>query len=148
MNNLFKRISGYLAGVIIVALVLMTAYGYQKLYTSQLKITDLKAEVVDITAKRDALKTANDSLAKELAAAKVTKAVIVDTKDKEVKIDKAATEASKIVNKRLAEIEAKYAGMEKNDQTSKMKAVEISLERAKGIWLTYCLQEPAEKACK
>lgn len=148
MNTLFKRISGYLAGVVIVALMLMTAYGFQKLSTFQSKITKLKADVVEITASRDALKTANDSLTKELAAAKVTKAVIVDTKDKEVKIDKAATEASKIVNKRLAEIETKYTGMEKNDQTSKMKAAEISLERAKGIWLTYCLQEPSEKACK
>lgn len=148
MNTLFKRILGCIAGVVIVALMLMTAYGFQKLSAFQSKITSLKADVVEITASRDALKTANDSLTKELAAAKVTKAVIVDTKDKEVKIDKAATEASKIVNKRLAEIETKYTGMEKNDQTSKMKAAEISLERAKGIWLTYCLQEPLEKACK
>lgn len=148
MKNLFKNFSGYLAGVVILALVGLNGYTYYNLGTAKFAITELKDSVVTITADRDALRTANASLTKELASAKATKDVVTETKATEVKVEKAGTEASRIVTKRLLDIEAKYAKMAQTEQTAKLKATEISLERAKGIWLTYCLQEPAEKACK
>lgn len=148
MKNLFKDLSGYFAGVVIIALLGLNGYTYYNLGTAKFAITQLKDDVVTISADRDALKTVNQNLTKALASATATKDVVNETKGTEVKVEKASTEASKIVAKRLAEIEAKYANMAKTEQTAKLKATEISLERAKGIWLTYCLQEPAEKACK
>lgn len=148
MKSLIDKFKDYALYAAIVALAALAGYNHYNLNVAKTSITSLKDSVVTITAERDTLRTANASLAKELKAATATKDIVNDTKNTEVKVDKAATEASKIVSKRLAEIESKYSNMVKNEQNTKLKATEISLERAKGIWLTYCLQEPEEKACK
>ena len=71
-----------------------------------------------------------------------------ELKQEEVKIDKAKSQANLYVENKLAAIEKKYAAMEQTAANQERKRTEISLERAKGLWLTFCLQEPQQQACK
>ncbi len=118
---------------------------YQVLDAKNDKITALNKNIVTITAERDALeKVIKDKLKSD----KVTEKVVEVVQQKETKQEKAKSQAATYVNNKLAEIEKKYAAKEPTPANEQRKNVEISLERAKGLWLTYCLQEPTEDPCK
>lgn len=102
-------------------------------------------ELKTMTDKYDAAKL---ELSKKVSSEVATEEVKVEVKKAEVKQEKAKTEAAVIVEKKLEAIEAKYAKLEQSKANEDRKRVEISLERAKGLWLTYCIQEPQDKACK
>lgn len=109
------------------------------------KIDELNTSVTELKAKNEQLsKTIEDKGKSD----DVTTTVVADTKEQEVKIVTGKTVAAKYVDNKLAEIEAKYALREQTTENAQRKALEVSLERAKGMWLTYCLQEPEEKPCK
>ncbi len=115
-----------------------------------------------IDAKNERLKTQGDTIIrltgenKKLradAAAKARSDVVTETvkeavKQEEAKPIQTKTLAEQYVENKLAQIEEKYAAKEKSAANEERKRTEISLERAKGLWLTYCLQAPQEAACK
>jgi hypothetical protein len=85
-----------------------------------------------------ALKARSDSVTVEVKA---------EVKQEEAKVEKAKTEARVYVEKKVAAIEEKYKAMPPTPDNEGRKAVEVSLERSKGLWLAYCLQEPQDQAC-
>jgi predicted phage tail protein len=102
-------------------------------------------ELKTMTEKYDAAKL---ELSKKKDSDQATEDVKVIVKEVVVKQEQAKTQANEYVENKLAAIEAKYKDLEKSAANEERKRVEISLERAKGLWLSYCLQEPQNKACK
>lgn len=121
-------------------------YGnYKFLETKNARITVLEENLKTITAERNVLKR---TLALKNSSDKATDTAVTATKQDETKHEIAKTKAAVYVDTKLKEIEMKYAEQPVTEASEQRKAMEISLERAKGMWLAYCLQEPAEKACK
>lgn len=125
--------------------VSMVYGGYKLIETKNSRIDTLQTEVKTVKTERDALQ---DVIVKKVESDDKTEVVVAETKKDETKHEIAKTKAAVYVDTKLKEIEAKYADQEQTEANRQRKAMEISLERAKGMWLTYCLQEPTEKACK
>lgn len=118
---------------------------FQILNAKNDRIDKLGEEIAQLNTKNEELKT---ELTKKVKSDIITEVAKEEVKQEEVKQEKAKTQANLYVEKKLADIEKKYAQMEQSAANQERKRVEISLERAKGLWLTFCLQEPEEKACK
>lgn len=117
---------------------------YEIIDAKNTRIDSLATEVSNQKGKVTALE---EELAKKVKSEVVTEAVKEEVKVAEVKVVKAKTEASVYVEKKVAEIDAKYDALPVNPSNDSRKAVEKSLERSKGMWMTYCLQEPTVSAC-
>jgi hypothetical protein len=48
----------------------------------------------------------------------------------------------------LQTIETKYSKLPKTDSNIKAKEQEVSLQRIKGLWLSYCIAKPQSERCK
>lgn len=74
----------------------------------------------------------------------------IDTEKKETqeKVDAAVSDAKKYVDKRMKEIDAKYAKLPKTDENQEARRIEISLDRVRGLWAIYCIQVPKDLNCK
>lgn len=118
---------------------------YQMHQAKNAKIELLNKEVSETKTK---LADAEKNLKIQEDTAKITEDVTAKVVKEEVKVIKVETEASKYVTDKLAAIEKKYKDLEQTPANIERKNIEISVERMRGIWFTYCLQEPEDKACK
>lgn len=109
------------------------------------QLTSKQADYDTLNGKYEALKI---DVSKKASSDGVTEVAKVEVKQAEVKQEAAKAQAAQIVENKLKAIETKYAGLEQTQANEERKRVEISLERAKGLWLTYCIQQPQDKACK
>ncbi len=57
------------------------------------------------------------------------------------------TAIQKRVQEKIKEIDRKYETLEKNPVNDRLKRDELSLERLKGIWRTYCIEDPKAAEC-
>lgn len=128
--------------IVVGALLASTGYFGYKYFTTEVKLEQNK--VTTLTEKNDGLKT--DIIKKDSSDA-VTAEVKQEVKKEETAVTKAKTAAKISVEQKMKEITAKYEAMEKTAENEKRKQTEISLERARGLFLTFCLQEPEEKLC-
>jgi signal transduction histidine kinase len=139
------KVKGYIyKAVLLVVCVLLVWANFKILDAKNDRITTLGNEVTAVTKKYEDAKA---ELAKKAKSDAVTVEVKAIVKDEEVKVEKAKTEARVYVEKKVAAIEEKYKVLEPTPDNEGRKAVEISLERSKGLWLSYCLQEPQDQAC-
>lgn len=143
MTNVIK-------GYLIKGAVALTCVGV--LWQNYQTIVD-KNELIEVHEKTiEQLNKDKEELKKEMLkkgkSEAATEQVKSDLKQTEVKHEKTKSQANQYVEKKLAAIEKKYADMEQNAANAERKRIEISLERAKGLWLTYCLQVPEDHACK
>jgi predicted phage tail protein len=124
----------------------------EKIEIQQQTITakDQVIEAKDDTIKQkdDTIKQVREETVKAASSADATEAVKADVKQAEAKPTVAKTAANQYVESKLAAINKKYDALPQDAANEQRKATEISLERAKGLWLTYCLQEPTNAACK
>ena len=146
MFNFTSKIKGYLIkGVLAVVCAGAVWQNIQIITAKNDRIATQEQTISKLTQDKEDLK--NDIVNRSKSEV-VTEQAKEDLKQVEVKQEKAKTQANQYVDKKLADIESKYAVLEQNTTNAERKRVEISLERAKGLWLTYCLQEPREHACK
>lgn len=138
-----KKYALKLAGVALGAALVWGNFQY--INAKNERITALGEKVFVLDAEKALLEKALDN---KLKSEVVTEKVVEAVKKEETKQEKAKSQAAVYVNTKLAEIEKKYATKEPSPTNEQRKNVEISLERAKGLWLTYCLQEPEEEPCK
>ena len=117
---------------------------YQLLATKNAKIETMREQVSGLIITNSGLEK---TIREKIQSDNVTEEVKTAVKEEEKTPARAKTLANEYVEKKLQEIEKKYAAEEQTELTIERKRVEISLERAKGLWLSYCLQEPKEKAC-
>lgn len=146
MFKITDTFQGYLIkGALVLICALAVYENCQILIAKNERIKSQEEKIVKLNQDNEKLKT---ELAKKAKSETVTETAKQEVKQAEVKVDKAKTQANLYVEKKLADIEKKYAAMEQTAANQERKRTEISLERAKGLWLTFCLQEPLEQACK
>lgn len=136
-------------GALLVAgIALCAALVYQLFLIYEAKDDRIKTQATEIIRLNGENKQLKDEAVKDVQSGQVTEKVKAATKVEEAKPEKAKTVAGVYVEQKLADIEKKYAAKEQNAANTERKRTEISLERAKGLWMTYCLQEPEVAACK
>lgn len=146
MFKISDKVKSYALRTVGVVLCLGLVWGnFQIIDAKNERISALNADVERVTTEKKALE---EVIAKKIESDGVTVKAKEDVVKKEVVIEKAKTVAEQYVSEKLQEIDKKYDDKEKTPVNDERKRVEISLERAKGLWLTFCLQEPEEKACK
>lgn len=146
MFSLSTKVQGYLIkGLLALACAGLVWANFQMLQAKDDRIKLLDEKVAALAADNEQLKT---DLVNKGKSEVTTEQVKVEVKVEEGKVAKAKTQANLYVEKKLAEIEKKYSEMEKTAANEERKRTEISLERAKGVWLSFCLQEPEVPACK
>lgn len=142
---MFTFIKKYFGVVVIMAVIASGVGAYYYIDNQRVEIADLKKTSGDLKEANDKL---TENATKRVDSDKTTDKVVEETKKEEVKVVAAKTQASIYVENKLAEINKKYDEKEKTERNAELRATEISLERAKGMWLAYCLKEPVEQACK
>ena len=146
MFKITDTLKGYLIkGALVLVCAVAVYENCQILIAKNDRIKAQNEQISKLTVDNENLKK---ELVKKVQSEAATESSKQETKQAEVKVDKAKTQANLYVEKKLADIEKKYAALEQNGANQERKRTEISLERAKGLWLTFCLQEPQEQACK
>lgn len=146
MFKVTEKLKSYALGAAGLALCLGLVWGnFQILNAKNERIKTMEGTIGQLQTEKSALE---DAISKKVSSDVVTETAKVEVEKKEVKIEKAKTTAEKYVADKLTEIDKKYDDKEKTPVNEERKRTEISLERAKGLWLTFCLQAPEEKACK
>lgn len=128
--------------------LLCLALAHQVYQIIDAKNERLKTQAEEITRLQSDNKKLRDEIQTKAKSDAVTDAVKAEIKKEEAVPVQAKTLAEQYVENKLASIEKKYAAKEQNAANEERKRAEISLERAKGLWLTYCLQAPQTVACK
>ena len=146
MFTLTSKVKGYLIKGALVAVCAAAVWmNIQILSAKNERIKTHEATIVKLTKDNEDLKKEMLNKGKSEAITELAKE---DLKKTETKHEKAKSQANQYVEKKLADIEKKYAAMEQSATNLERKRTEISLERAKGLWLSFCLQAPQEQACK
>lgn len=146
MFTLSAKIKGYLIKSVFVLICAGVVWqNWQMISAKNDRIKAHEETIVQLTKEKEDLKK---EMIKKGESEAVTELVKEDLKKTEVKHEKAKSQANQYVEKKLTEIEKKYSAMEQSAANAERKRTEISLERAKGLWLSYCLQAPEEQACK
>ncbi len=57
-------------------------------------------------------------------------------------------ETQKIIDDKVSIINKKYEGLQKTDANEQARKREITRERVKGLWLSYCIAYPDNERCK
>jgi chromosome segregation ATPase len=153
MFNITDKAKSVIYKVVVVLLALALVWAnFEMLQAKNARITDLNNQITSKTKEYDTLNGKYEALkvemSKKVTSDTATEEVKADVKKAEVKQEAAKTQANQYVEDKLKAIDSKYAALEQSKANEERKRVEISLERAKGLWLTYCLQQPQDKSCK
>lgn len=152
MFGLSEKASGWvIKGLLVAACVGAVWANFKILDAKNQRISDQKtlieARDKQIEEKDTEIKQLKEEAEKKAKSDLITDAVKEGLKQAETKPIQAKTKAQQYVEGRLEAINQKYSAMPPSAANDQRKATEISLERAKGLWLTYCLQEPQVAAC-
>lgn len=132
-------------GILAVALTAVLFFGMvQWIDKKNLRIDHLQSQVTTLTQERD---KALEDLAKAARSLKDANDLVAKLLDADKKAKEQATEAQKEVRDKIKEIEDRYRKLPDNDNNRTRKQTEIALERARGLWASYCIAEPAAKEC-
>ena len=114
-------------------------------------VTTQEAEVKRLGGELAKAEDINKSLGEENSrlkgSGKITDDVTSAVAEKSKELDSRYSEMQKQVAVKLKALEAKYSAQEPTKESLDRKAIEISLERSRGVWLLYCLGEPQAKEC-
>lgn len=152
MFSISDSVKGWLVkGVIGLACIGAVYANVQILKAKDQRIQDQQAVIAQknetIKNKDGEIDRLKQEALKKVASDKQTEAVKAEVKQEEAKPVAQKTLAQQYVDNKLDAINKKYSALPQDSQNAQRKATEISLERAKGLWLTYCLQEPKVAAC-
>lgn len=154
MQKLKEIAQAALMPILLVVLGVLGVYSYvisNDRTQLQETVTQLSQKVGQQASELTAAGETNSRLNRELEKYQRSNDITSDVKDKLTELEKADQkrydEMQKQVSEKLKAIDSKYAAMAPSPDNSDRKAVEISLERSRGVWLLYCLAEPAAKEC-
>lgn len=140
------KVKSWLLDGVIAALCVGLLYtGFQVIDGRNKHIEDQDRIIVALQNENTQLKIEAVNKVKSDAVTEEVKTVV---KQAETKPAQVKTLAQQYVDNKLADIDKKYAELPQSAINDERKRTEVSLERAKGLWLTYCLQEPQYVACK
>lgn len=144
-SNISSRVRGYSFSAL--AALLFSVAGWQgyKVYDGKNKqIASQEQAIVQLKADKEELKK---DIIKKVESDGITGASKAEVKEVQAKVEKAKTLANQYVDTKVSEIKAKYEKLEASTANAERQRTEISLERAKGLWLAFCLQEPQHEHC-
>ena len=154
MKAFFDKAKEWLLPIVIGLLVLCACYSAFMYHSNTVlanTITAQEAEAKRLDGELTKAGKANADLAVEnnrlKQSAGITDDVTNSVAQKSKELDSRYSEMQKQVSTKLKAIEAKYSAQEPTKESLDRKAIEISLERSKGVWLLYCLGEPQAKEC-
>ena len=143
---MFSKLKEGALAIVITALIVAAGYIAWDNYRDQkAEISQLKDKVA---VKDDKINELEGNAVKDDTFKETT--VVTDSKALEA-IEQAkqqTTEAKRYVDKKLAEIDKKYSKLPNDEESTRAKSIEVSLERARGLWAVYCIQIPKDPACK
>lgn len=138
--------------LLVVFCALLVWANYAMLQAKDARIDALGVTVTTLKSENKVLDDRNKevlaALSKKADSDDATEEVKLVVKKVEEQQEKIRTDANKYVDTQLQKINAKYAALEKTKINEERRSIEISLERARGLWKSYCIQEPAADACK
>jgi hypothetical protein len=108
-------------------------------------ITDLNTKLSNAASANKELKTQLEKKGKSDVA---TQDVVAGVKESLDKQESAKVNTVHYVDRKVVEIRKKYSQLPATPDNEAQKAADISLERMKGLWMTYCLQDATNDACK
>lgn len=142
------------AGILLALVAVLGFAGYQYVRASKLEanVAVLTTQVSGLTADLQKANKTNADNQKELERLRQGTTITDQVTGDHAKNEQAGKVQYDALQKKVAErlkaIEAEYAAKEKTEENAKRKAVAISLERSRGIWLMYCNAVPAAVECK
>jgi len=133
--------------IVLMATIAIFAFRYNAAVLDHKEAT-IKQLTEEVESKNSVIKSQEDQLALKGKSEAATTAVIESLqKDlKDAKVKETAAEIS--AKQQMQAIDEKYSKLPKTAANDERRTVEISVARAKGLWATYCLQEPASAYCK
>lgn len=100
------------------------------------EIEDKKAKITNLEGDVKKLKSENADLK-----------LINQTNDEIKEATGKVTAAEKLIDTKVADIEAKFKAMPQTDNNLRAKQAAVSMERSKGLWLSYCIANPKHARC-
>ena len=154
MKAFFDKAKAWLLPVLIGLLMIVSGYGAFLYHHNTVLANTVQAQTTEITriggelTKAEGVnKTLADENSKLRGSGKITDDVATKVDEKAKELDERYSEMQKQVADQLKVIERKYGAVAPSKENDDRKAIEISLERSKGVWLMYCLAEPKSKEC-
>lgn len=145
-----KTIKDHAVSIVIIVLMAIIAFFAFRYNAAVLdhKEAMIKQLTDEVNAKAATIRSQEEQLALKGKSEATTTAVIESLQQelKDAKIKETAAEIS--AKQQMRAIDDKYSKLPKTAANEERRAVEISVARAKGLWATYCLQEPASAYCK
>ena len=125
---------------------------YQNYQSSQEKLSDTKTTLSIISSELDTLKGTYNNLKSQFDLLKASTEItdtVRDTTEKEKIVYRDNLSAiDRIVEDKVSAIKNKYAAMEDTEANQQAKDREVSSERIKGLWATFCLANADHANCK
>lgn len=125
-------------------------WGYYVANGKDGQITELKEQVSKQTGQIEGLKLDVKARDGDIATLKnqlQDQKIVKETEDKLRETQGKLTEAEKLIDQKVADINKKYDALPKNDVNAQARKRELSSERVKGLWLSYCLAYPKNVRC-
>lgn len=139
---MIKKIGGY---IVLAVLSLLLFFGAKQWIDNKNLRIQMLEESLQKTQKE--LKDTREELSKRNESNDAGTKVVEDLDDKKKADQTDHSKAAEDVRKKVAEIEKKYKDKEDNANNRAMKETEIAVERARGLWRSYCIAEPTAKEC-
>lgn len=153
MNTLIRNIIIYL---ILAAVPIGYAFWHVQGYKGEIKT---KTEDIDLKDKKIKEMDAEIDGIRQLVAGRDSEIKLLQEQLKDIKLAQETaekiqasqtkmTEAEKLIDESVQGINRKYASIEKSDASERARKRDISRERVKGLWLSYCIAYPDNQRCK
>lgn len=136
----------------VIIFIITAALGYvlwQWIQTSidnrDMRISTLETAIID---KDKIIEERNEELNKLKQSDKITDKSVGDIRTEIENANKSNSAAFAEMQRQLSAIDNKYDALPKTPVNEERKSSEISIVRSKGLWATFCIQEPTNHNCK
>ncbi len=139
------KLIGYaVTGGILLALGLLAWYFWNDY---QSKIEELNKANVKISDQASQISSLNLTVGKLEKSNKIDDKIVTQTQQQVTEVKKTTENITQVHVQRVKEIEKKYDALPKTEPNLEAKAQEISQERVKSLWETFCIGVPEDKKC-
>lgn len=145
-------LKGKLEWIVIIALIVVAAGGAFYVYNQGQQLEKTQEKVKAVQESAATLETGLEAGKKEFDDFKKSTDVNTGTNQAVVKetiiVETKSTEIEKRVSKQIAEINDKFKAMADTEENRLAKELEVSTERMKGLWASFCIAKPEHVNCK
>lgn len=148
---MLDKIKQHVMGALLVASLALGGWMFYENTQLDKKVSELSGEKTALEVANGLLIDSNKTLKDALDLAKNSSAITDDVTNRIAEqtqeFNKQFDGLRKITQKKLSDIEEAYAKKEDTPENREAMRVDISMERARGIWRMYCIAEPDAVEC-